>query len=588
MTDSSARLAPDRDPEVLFQRPPIFGFRYQLPPNLPTFQAPPEVVEELRQRREALRSMDARRATLAANTRTAESRKISPELAWGSVAAAVVSFFLIGAGGPVSNIGAILLVASFACVWYCWPYLVGGNYRKQLAQLLTDRATTVGRIAELEGWVAEREAAIDARQRHILATTPTWFGVTVPTGYARIELFGGDKIGWESMLTMMGASLLATGHQLLVLDFSERLVSTCLAQLAAHTGRKLTQVFLPEQSDHLDVFRGLDDETVIDTVVQAWQGGELERAARVDMNRDRYVLARIGDCLESPITLGRLAAGVDFVLHQSVSARKHAELSSQEQALLLDSFGTAVRGGMQFSDRLMPLSAYLKSLGMIGSGRSRFRLADAGKSDLAVIALTPSGHSLDKAALMEILVQALQRHFTRTTKKNQSRPSHLVIAGADLLSNAAIERLHRFAEDAGVALVLFYNRFDENVAKLAGSGNSAQLFMKLGNRGDAERAADHLGLRRYFVLASQSVNATETVTDTQGEALTRSDGTSLGMMAVNLGQMPLFIPNVTRTVGNATSTTWGKSTAKSAGTADTFSRVHERFVEPETIQGLPP
>ncbi|MCA1704876.1 MAG: hypothetical protein LC808_17065, partial [Actinobacteria bacterium] len=41
-------------------------------------------------------------------------------------------------------------------------------------------------------------------------------------------------------------------------------------------------------------------------------------------------------------------------------------------------------------------------------------------------------------------------------------------------------------------------------------------------------------------------------------------------------------------VGNATSTTWGKSTAKSAGTADTFSRVHERFVEPETIQGLPP
>lgn len=576
------------DPSLLLQPPPIFGFRYQLPPLLPHFEEPEHLVQEHESCRRQLRALDARQATIEVNAKRGRKRGVTPTFAWGSLIGTIVFFVLIGASEETAGLFMLLFLISFGCLWYSWPYLTGSGDRATIHRLDGQRESLARRISQLERTLERLHAEHEARQVELLSTTPTWFGVPIPAGTIRTEIFGWDKIGWEALLATMGGSLLATGSRLLVLDFSERLVSTLLAHASATAGRQVTQAFLPEQAGELDVFAGLGDDEVVDVLVQAWHGGAVDdRTARVDMNRDRYVLERIRDCLGRPITLDRLAAGAEFVMQQAVDRHRSSVLTDEEQSALVDSFGAAVRTGMQFTDRLMPLTSYLKSLGLLGSGGVRFPLGDAGAHDLAVIALSPTGRILDKAALMELLVQATQRHFATGGSNGGQRPTHVVILGCDLLHNTAIDRLHRFAEHAGVALMLFHSRFDESTAAQAGSGNSTQLFMQLGNRGDAERAADHIGLHRYFVLSSATVNEGKTVTETHGESLTHSHGTSLGMMAVNIGQVPMLIPNVTQTTGRADTTNWGTSEGTTTGRSATATRVLERFVEPEAIQTLP-
>jgi hypothetical protein len=76
------------------------------------------------------------------------------------------------------------------------------------------------------------------------------------------------------------------------------------------------------------------------------------------------------------------------------------------------------------------------------------------------------------------------------------------------------------------------------------------------------------------------------VTTTYGEQASRSYGVSTGMMAINIGRIPLLLPNVSGNSGSSSGTSWGKSTAKTSGTSETYNRVHELVVEPEAIQSL--
>lgn len=535
-----------------------------------------------------LRSIDAMQRAAMAGVKRRRQRPwpVSITFARVALAASIVFFFLIGAKGPVHAVAVVCFLLSFACLWYAWPTLMAPNNKAGFRAAAGEREDIVRRLAEIDAELSRLRQSHERRYADIVASTPTWFGIPIPQGTTRTEVFGGDKLGWEAILATAGGSLLGAGARVVVLDFSESLVSTLFAHIAAKGGKSVSQVFLPEQAGELDVLGGAELDAIVDVVVQSWHGGAVDdRATRVDMNRDLYVLQRICECLAPPPSLARLAAAAEFVLQQSVGRNRSSLLTEEEREALLDTFGSAVRGGMQFTDRLMPLTAYLQNLGLVGSNEPRVRLSDVGANDVTVIALTPQGRSIDKAALIELQVQAMIHQFSAAGPGD--RPTHLIIMGSDLLHRTAVQRLHRFSEQVGVALLLFRHRFDEEAAAHAGAGDSTQLFMQLGNRGDAERAAQHIGLGKYFVLGSVTESTGETVTETHGEALTYSHGTSLGIMAVSLGQVPLFVPNVTQTSGSGTSTNTSESTSQSTQRSYTATRVHERFVEPEVLQALP-
>jgi len=110
--------------------------------------------------------------------------------------------------------------------------------------------------------------------------------------------------------------------------------------------------------------------------------------------------------------------------------------------------------------------------------------------------------------------------------------------------------------------------------------------MRLGNHKDAAEAAQQLGKQHRFMLSQLSTSESDSISETYGEQVSSSSGHGVGMMAVNIGRVPLLIPNVSGNRGHSSGTSWGKQTGKSMQAGRVESRVHEYIVEPEVLQSL--
>ena len=138
--------------------------------------------------------------------------------------------------GPLAVVPVVLAVAAIA-----WPACC-------LARLLLALADP-GRVnrAALAGWQRRAGEHEKAKTFARLDAVPEWSPGPLPRPSAP-DVYGGTLDGWQSLLAVHGASLLA-GQPLLVADFSGQLASGQLTGLAQRHGIQAAVHLLPAASE---------------------------------------------------------------------------------------------------------------------------------------------------------------------------------------------------------------------------------------------------------------------------------------------------------------------------------------------------
>jgi hypothetical protein len=442
-------------------------------------------------------------------------------------------------------------------------------------------------------WV-ERAEQLRRGEQARRSAEMTWFPLGLLSSPSRVDVFGGTGDGWASLLTTAGASVLAAGRNVLVLDLSEAQVASGLAPLAASWGVPVTELELPRDQAQLDLVGDLPAEDLAEVLADA-VGSMRPGPAQVDLQAlDAELLRAVADRLDGPVTAGRLAAGLN-VLRRVYDLSGSGPLSTPELARLtsyVDGVGgqrDQVQQELQFLAGLLDLLASADPPAIADAGRLDGSPSGLWPGEGLVVVSTFSPHLRRKDVLDRVL-------FARTLHELRSRrpagaPDVLVVAGADHLGRESLEAMARQARRVGVRLVLLMERLRSELRELLGSSDSAAVLMRLGNAQDAAAAAEFIGRGHRFVLSQLTEQAGRTLTEgtatsTGGaEGTTVTDGTTRGHGpgGVTSGRSKSVAESRTRSWQDTAS----RSQAESTMTGETRSRVYEFAVEPTTIQALP-
>ncbi|PXX71330.1 hypothetical protein DFR70_101752 [Nocardia tenerifensis] len=436
-----------------------------------------------------------------------------------------------------------------------------------------------GEIARFEAAQAEwaaRVAEHDRREQRRIATTTLWHPLRLGPDSARVDVFGGTADGWAGLLGTLGASLLADGARLLVLDFTEQRVAAELAELGRLCGHPAAVTVLPE--GELDLLAGLTPAEVGEVVAEAVAtlrepGAQSAQTRGLDAELVELVAAN----LVSPVTFGRIAAGIRLL--RSISESEHETTLSGEEIRRVNRLLDVVGSSESARTELRFLGGLLSLLDE-GTGRRAADSTTWPKAGLRVIA-TEDANPRRKDLLDRVVFHRVL-HGLRCGRPS-GRGGVLVVAGADHLGLAGVEALARHARRAGVRLVLLIEHLRGDLVQLLGGSDSASILMRMGNAAEAAAAADFVGRGHRFVLSQLSDQIgrsfTEGVSDTTGDSLTATTTEGYSGAAVNVSD------SVSRAATWSSTTSWSGSDSTSSGR--TYARAYEYSIEPTTFQALP-
>lgn len=407
----------------------------------------------------------------------------------------------------------------------------------------------------------ERAATWERGELARMADVPEWVSAQAPSGHT--DVFGGTLGGWDALLTVHGASILAA-RPLLVADLTGHGVATEMARLARDAGTDVAEYLLPRDLGGL--LTELSPQQLADALAEAIHAGP-SGTARTDRAIDVRVMEQLADALAAGgLTPARLAAGVQAALGHPVppGLLKFGEAELIQGTL----FGDSYRG--QIGPSLVRLDAFLADLARYGS--SGWDTAPR-HAHCTVLAADPDARSA-RAELTSALV--IQWLTTRVALSGPDGPA-VIVAGADQVSGHHLERLADTCDSLGVPVTLLFRHLREDAVEAIGGGAAA--FMRLGNHREAEQAAFFIGRQHRFVLSSFTAthggaqSATHGTSQTQGGGETR--GFRAGSKSRDFSQSGTHTTQESRTEG----TSWSD--------ADTTQRVYEYAVEPTVLQNLP-
>jgi len=562
----------------------------------------------------------------AAAQRREESLLNRPLKAAFAVAVVIgLAAITLGAAGRLDVLVAGLGVICCALIAGVSGYAIWQGRRALRSRLAGERAR-VGKIraaqeSRLFAWQAEHAAQVREWRalRYAYEHQKRWYAVCVPDGVHRVDIAGGTLSGWSAMLTTAGASRLAAGGEITVLDLSEGSVALDLIGFARAAGVDPLVWVLPEDLPRLDLGTGLAKDALADLLSQVASVTEEPASAR-DLSLDAAVLERVIDVLGGQATVASVAAGLR-ALAQVGDPRDDVAaglITSGQADRLTAMFG---RGATErvVLERAWILESQLRKLAAVGAA-----LVPLPRSALRVVALGPRVGAVGSKVLGTYLTVALT-HLLRDTQPGRGRPwQHtLFVLGADKLRGDTLDRLSDVCERSATGLVLAYRGIPPHVRQRLGRGNAAVAFMRLGNAEDAKAASEQLGTEHRFVLSQLTDTIGVSVTDTtssaytsttgsvtstaaswsQSDGLSRSTGHGRSDGSLLLPSRASFSRNVqtsdSRSVsesdsvsaGVSTSTAWGMTTSKATGDSESLAlalqRSREFLVEQHELQQLP-
>jgi hypothetical protein len=422
----------------------------------------------------------------------------------------------------------------------------------------------------LQSW-KQRAVAHQQAELARLGPVPRWGSAEPPT--RRTDVFGGSFPGWQALLTIHGASILAA-QPLLVMDLSGQLASDQLTVTARTAGVPAARYLLPEDLDRCGLLACLSPAQFADALTEAIHASE-PGSARADRAIDVRVLQQLTAALDGGITPARLAAAAQCALGHPVPP---GLLAAQEEALIGgELFPAEYR--RQIGQNLVRLDAFLSDLARYAA----HPLAVTQSPATAYYTCLALGAGM-RSARGEMLSALAVCWLTVQVSASPASAPAVIIAGADEVTRPHLERLSDACERRGVPLTLLFRHLREDTLHMLGGGTAA--FMRLGSHAEAEQAASYIGRRHTFVLSQRTAtvggNQTVSRTDTDGH----SDGvsSSRGWQEFHLGAGSL-------SRGVSTSRNWSTALSWADGTnwseAAATQRVYEYAVEPTVLQNLP-
>jgi hypothetical protein len=463
-------------------------------------------------------------------------------------------------------------VAAAAIAWPAWC----------LARLLLARDTDPARLhqAALAGWrqrAGEHEQAELAR----LGGVPEWASARSPG--RRTDIYGGTLGGWQSLLAVHGASVLAA-QPLLVADFSGQLASSELTALAQRNGVPAAVYPLPTGLAASGILAGLTPAQFANALTEAIHAGTSGGAARAERAVDVRVIEHIAAALGGQLTPARLAAAVQAALGQPVP---RGLLTPAEAELIGgDLFRDAYRA--QIGPSLVRIDAFVSDLARwTGTGAPQ----PPRPAWYTCLALEPGARSARAELLTALTVQWLTVAVTGSTATTPA----VIIAGADEITRGHLEALADACERRGVPLTLLFRHLRDDAAALIG-GATATAFMRLGNHREAEQAAAFIGRQHTFTVSGWTAtrggehSTASTSGYSRGTSQSRGTSTTSGWSGDGLWDQTSS-GGRTRSRDHGRSQDWSQSGTASDGTswstAQSTQRVYEYAVEPVVLQHLP-
>ena len=467
------------------------------------------------------------------------------------------------------------LPVALAAAGVAWPAW-------RLARLALARRVDPGREqqAALDGW-RQRASAHEQAELARLDGVPEWASATSTA--QRTDIYGGTLGGWQSLLAVHGASVLAE-RPLLVADFSGQLASGQLTSLARRHGVPAVVHLLPGALAASGLLAGLAPAQLATAVAEAIHAGAPAAAARADRATDARVIMRICEALGGSLTLGRLAAAVQAALGQPDPG---GELAPAEWDLISgDLLGDAYRA--QVTPSLVRLDAFLSDL---ARHAAKGAPGPARPAWYTCLATQPGGRSASNELLTALAVQWLT---VRVTHSRATAPA-VIIAGADEITRDHLEALAGACEQRGVPLTLLFRHLRDDATALIG-GAAATVFMRLGNHHESEQAATFLGRQHTFTVSGWTATSGGEHSTSRTSGFSHGTSQSAGTTDSTgwSGDGPwerTASGGHTRSRDHGRSQEWSQSDSESEGTswsiAQNMQRVYEYAVEPTVLQNLP-
>jgi hypothetical protein len=415
----------------------------------------------------------------------------------------------------------------------CGPGIAFAAWRWRYRQLCRAIDPGLDYRQAMAGW-HQRAAEHQESERARLSGQPEWGSAVIPAG--RTDVFGGTSGGWQALLAVHGASLLADGP-LLAIDLTGEHATATLTALARRVGTTEATYHLPQHLGSSGLLADLSPAQLAGAIAEALHSGSGN--ARTDRAVDARVLQQLAAALAGgKVTPQRLAAAVRVALGYPA---RGGLLSPAECELLAGGlFPAAYRDQVMAS--LVRLDAVLGELAAYAAPGWPGKPAR-----LTCLALGGG----PRTAASEILT-ALAGQWLAVQVTTAPAPPAVIIAGAEELTRADAEQLTRACQARRVPVTMLFRHLRDDIAALAGGGTTA--FMRLGNHHDADQAAAYLGRRHAFVMSSY------TVTRGGGQASAFGGGDGYG-------------------TSDSDGTIWSH--------AETTRRAYDYEVEPATLQNLP-
>jgi hypothetical protein len=453
-----------------------------------------------------------------------------------------------------------------------------------LLRLARTRDTDPAQVhqAAVAGWrqrASEHEQAELAR----LDGVPEWISALSPA--PRTDVYGGTLGGWQSLLAVHGASILAD-RPLLVADFTGQLASGELTALARRQGVQGSVFLLPAALGASGILAGLRAPQFANALTEAIHAGSPGAATRAERAVDARVVQHLAAALGGDLTPLRLAAAVQAALGQPVPPGLLTATEAEQIGGGL--FGDGYR--TQIGPSLVRLDAFLADLARYaGTGAP----TPARPSWYTCFAVQPGARSASAELLTALTVQWL----TVWVSQNTATAPAVIVAGADEITRDHLESLWGACERRGVPLTLLFRHLRDDATMLIG-GATATAFMRLGNHWEAEQAASFIGRHHSFTVSGFTVtrggehSTSQTTGHSHGSSQSSGHSATRGWNGDGLAPWDRTTSGShTRSRDHGHSEEWSQSDATSEGaswsTAQTIQRVYEFSVEPTVLQNLP-
>lgn len=517
----------------------------------------------------------------------ATARDAAAEQAWArawrwtgkpSIALALILVLLAACSKAVSSASFSLLPTALGVLVLCGPGLAYTGWcwlRRDQARDLTPEQEYHQAQADWDQRAADHHAAELAR----LADQPEWGTVVTPC--RRTDIFGGTLAGWQALLTVHGASILAE-RPLLTIDLTGQHTAGLLEATVRNSGIQSLTYHLPHDLGRCGLLTELAPAELADAIAEALHA-DAPGGARTDRAVDSRVLRQLtGALARRGVTPRRLAAAARAALG---NPPQDELLSADEYELIAGKlYSPAYR--QQVTANLVRLEAVLAELaGHAGDGWP------AQRAHYTCLSVDTAARS----ASGEVLIALVAQWLTVQASASTGNAPAILLAGADEITRPQLERLADTCDRRSIPLTLMFRHLRNDAAHLLGGGTAA--FMRLANHTEAEQAATYIGRRHTFVVSSFTATRGGNQTSTQGG----SDGYTTGGNYSNARTSGWQSNGLlgggstsggrTRTTGTSNtqnwSTTWSAADGTSWSDAETRQRVYEYAVEPATLQNLP-